>query len=64
MKDLHELAEEYANKYFPISKVSTFNTIKHDIAYNSFCNGFNEAIKILAQIDGKRICPFNCMDME
>lgn len=47
MKNLHELAEEYADKNFPISESSTFNVIKHDIAFYSFCDGFNKALEYL-----------------
>lgn len=69
MKNLKELATEYAEKNFPISNVSTVNAIKHDIAYHSFCDGFNEAMRILMQIGGqkdldKRISPFNFIDVE
>lgn len=63
MKNLHNLAEEYADKNF--SK----EPIKHDIAFHSFCDGFNEAMRILMQIGGqkdldKRISPFNFIEIE
>lgn len=69
MKNLHQLAEEYAQKNFPISEASTFNAIKHDIAFHSFCDGFNEAMRILMQIGGqleldKRVSPFNFISIE
>lgn len=69
MKNLHELSEKYAQKNFPISKDSSFNAIKHDVAFHSFCDGFNEAMRILMQIGGqkdldKRISPFNFIEIE
>lgn len=69
MKNLHQLATEYAQKNFPISESSTFNAIKHDVAFHSFCDGFNEAMRILMQIGGqkdldKRINPFNFIEIE
>lgn len=50
MKSLHELATEYADKNFPMCGD---NAIKHDVAFHSFCDGFNEAMKIL-NMDRKR----------
>ena len=69
MKNLHELAEEYAQKNFLLTETSTFNAIMHDTAFHSFCDGFNEAMRILMQIGGqkdldKRISPFNFIDVE
>lgn len=66
MKTLHELATEYAEKNFPIGRD---NAIKHDVAFHSFCDGFNEAMRILMQIGGqreldKRIDPFNFIEIE
>lgn len=68
MKTLHQLAEEYAHKNFPI-KGSNSYSIKHAVAFHSFCDGFNEAMRILMQIGGqkdldKRISPFNFIDVE
>lgn len=53
MKNVKELATQYADKNFPISNVSTFNAIKHDIAFHSFCDGFNEAMRILMPTEGQ-----------
>lgn len=69
MKNLKELATQYADKNFPISNVSIFNTIKHDIAFHSFCDGFNEAMRILIQIGGqkdldKKISSLDFIDVE
>lgn len=66
MKTLRELATEYAEKNFPMCMG---NAIKHDVAYHSFCDGFNEAMRILMQIGGqkdldKRIGPFNFIDID
>lgn len=63
MKKLHNLAEEYADKNF------SNEPIKHDVAFHSFCDGFNEAMRILMQIGGqrdldKRISPFNFIEVE
>lgn len=63
MKNLHQLATEYANKNF------SNEAIKHDVAFHSFCDGFNEAMRILMQIGGqkeldKRISPFNFIEVE
>lgn len=63
MKKLHNLAKEYADKNF------SNEPIKHDIAFHSFCDGFNEAMRILMQIGGqrdldKRISPFNFIEVE
>lgn len=41
MKTLHEIATEYAEKNFPISRN---DVVKHDVAFHSFCDGFNEAM--------------------
>lgn len=61
MKILRQLATEYANKNF------SSEPLKHDIAYHSFCDGFNEAMRILMTIGGqieldKRVTPFNYID--
>lgn len=69
MKTLHELATQYADKNFSIQKGSTADAVKHDVAFHSFCDGFNEAMRILMQIGGqkeldKRISPFNFIDVE
>lgn len=66
MKTLHELATEYAEKNFSMGRN---NAIKHDVAFHSFCDGFNEAMRILMQIGGqkeldKRINPFNFIEIE
>lgn len=66
MKTLHELATEYAEKNFPMCRD---NAINHDVAFHSFCDGFNEAMRILMQIGGKkeldtRIGPFNFIEIE
>lgn len=63
MKNLHQLAEEYAQKNF------SHEPIKHDVAYHSFCDGFNEAMRVLMQIGGqleldKRVSPFNFISIE
>lgn len=47
MKDLGKIATEYAEKNFPMC---TANASKHDVAYHSFCDGFNEAMRILMTI--------------
>lgn len=46
-----------------------FNTIKHDITFHSFCDGFNEAMRVLMQIGGQleldtRVSPFNFISIE
>lgn len=69
MKTLHKLATQYADKNFPIIEGSNHNAIKHDVAFHSFADGFNEAMRILMQIGGqkdldKRISPFNFIDIE
>lgn len=69
MKNLHDLATQYADKNFPILKGSSVNLVKHDVAFHSFEDGFNEAMRILMQIGGqkdldKRISPFNYIDIE
>ena len=69
MKTLHELATQYAQKNFPIIEGSVNNAIQHDVAFHSFADGFNEAMRILMQIGGqkdldKRISPFNFIDIE
>lgn len=66
MKNLHQLATEYANKNFPMT--STNPDIKNDVAFHSFCDGFNQAMRILMQIGGqkdldKRISPFNFIEV-
>lgn len=63
MKTLRQLATEYADKNF------STEMIKHDVAYHSFCDGFNEAMRLLMQIGGqlnldKRISPFNFIEIE
>lgn len=68
MKHLEELAAEYAQKNFPMFEGSN-NTIKHDVAYHSFCDGFNEAMRILMDIGNiksfdTRIDKFNFIEME
>lgn len=69
MKHLEELAKEYAQKNFPISEGSNSNIIKHDVAYHSFCDGFNEGMRILMGIGNiksldKRIVEFNFIEVE
>lgn len=66
MKTLHEIATQYAEKNFPMY---IDNAIKHDVAFHSFCDGFNEAMRILMQIGGqreldKRIDSFNFIEIE
>lgn len=61
MKELGKIAQEYAQKNFPIC---AGNAIKYDVAYHSFCDGFNEAMRILMTIGNivdkdTRISPFN-----
>lgn len=63
MKSLRGLAMQYATKNFPAEP------IKRGVAFHSFCDGFNEAMRILMQIGGqkdldKRISPFNFIDVE
>lgn len=43
MKHLEKLAAEYAQKNFPVYEGCNNgnNTIKHDVAYHSFCDDFN-----------------------
>lgn len=58
MKKLHNLAETYADRNFKNEP------IKHDVAYHSFCDGFNQAMRILMEIGNiidldKRISDFN-----
>lgn len=52
MKHLEKLAAEYAQKNFPIYEGCNNgnNVIKHDVAYHSFCDGFNESMRILMEI--------------
>lgn len=71
MKHLEELAKEYAQKNFPIYEGynNGNNAIKHDVAYHSFCDGFNEGMRILMEIGNiksldKRIGEFNFIAME
>ena len=68
MKHLEELASEYAQKNFPIYEGCN-NTIKHDVAYHSFCDGFNEAMRILMEIGNikhidTRIDEFNFIEVD
>lgn len=67
MKHLEKLAAEYAQKNFPIYEGC--NDSKHDVAYHSFADGFNEAMRILMDIGNiksldKRIEPFNFIEVE
>ena len=71
MKHLEKLAAEYAQKNFPIHEKHSNGEelIKHDVAYHSFCDGFNEAMRILMNIGNiksldKRISPFNFIEVE
>ena len=71
MKHLEELAAEYAQKNFPMFEEdnSRINFIKHDVAYHSFCDGFNEAMRILMEIGNIkhldiRIDEFNYIEVE
>ena len=52
MKHLQEPAAEYAQKNFPMFEGCNngIDAIKHDIAYHSFADGFNEAMRILMDI--------------
>ena len=66
MKHLEKLAAEYAQKNFPIYEGCN---IYHDVAYHSFADGFNEAMRILMEIGNiksldKRIGPFNFIEVE
>lgn len=61
MKTLRKLASEYADKNF------SSEPLKHDVAYHSFCDGFNEAMRILMSIGNqleldKRVTRFNYID--
>lgn len=71
MKYLDKLAAEYAQKNFPIYDGcnNNNNTIKNDVAYHSFCDGFNEALRIIMDIANikfldKRIDSFNFIEVE
>lgn len=70
MKHLEELAYKYAQKNFPMEEYnSRINIIKHDVAFHSFCDGFNEAMRILMDIGNiksfdTRIDKFNFIEME
>lgn len=71
MKDLKQLAAEYAQKNFPMYEGCNngFEAIKHDVAYHSFADGFNEAMRILMKIGNiesldKRIGEFNFIEVE
>lgn len=71
MKHLEELAAEYAQKNFPMFEgcKNGINAIKHDVAYHSFSDGFNEAMRILMEIGNikhidKMICEFNFIEVE
>ena len=71
MKHLEELAAEYAQKNFPMFEGCNngSNAIKHDVAYHSFCDGFNEAMRILMEIGNikhldTRIDEFNFIELE
>lgn len=71
MKHLEKLAEEYAQKNFPVydRSKSGIDTINHDVAYHSFANGFNEAMRILMEIGNiksldTRIGAFNFIELE
>ena len=63
MRKLHNLAETYADRNFKN------DAIKHDVAYHSFCDGFNQAMRMLMQVGNilnldKRVSPFNYIDEE
>lgn len=71
MKHLEKLAAEYAQKNFPMYEgcYNGNDAIKHDVAYHSFCDGFNEAMRILMDTGNiksldKRIEPFNFIEVE
>lgn len=71
MKHLEKIAAEYAQKNFRIIKGfdNGDEAIKHDIAYHAFCDGFNEAMRILMAIGNiehldERINEFNFIKME
>lgn len=71
MKHLDKLASEYAQKNFPVYEGcdNGYTAIKHDVAYHSFCDGFNEAMRILMDIGNiksldKRIGEFNFIEVE
>lgn len=71
MKHLEKLAGEYAQKHFPVydRSKSVIDTINHDIAYHSFTDGFNEAMRILMEIGNiksldTRIGEFNFIELE
>lgn len=71
MKHLEKLASEYAQKNFPIYEgcKNGNNIIKHDVAYHSFIDGFNEGMRILMDIGNikcldKRIGDFNFVEVE
>lgn len=46
---LREMATKYAQHHFPISE-GKGEVIKHDVAYHSYCDGFNAALRILMNI--------------
>lgn len=71
MKHLEKLAFEYAQKNFPVYEGcdNCINANKNNIAYHSFCDGFNEAMRILMDIGNikhldKRIGEFNFIAVE
>lgn len=42
---LHKLAEAYAQTHFPITADGQGEAIKHDVAFHSFCDGFNALLR-------------------
>lgn len=70
MKHLEELAAEYSQKNFPMFEGCNngIDAIKHDVAYHSFADGFNEAMRILMEIGNikhldTRIGEFNFIEV-
>ena len=58
MTKLGYFAKTYADRNFKN------DAIKHDVAYHSFCDGFNQAMRMLMEVGNiieldKRISPFN-----
>jgi len=51
---LHDMARKYADHHFPIPQNTTAvvpkNAVKHDIAFHSYCDGFNAALRMLMNV--------------
>lgn len=51
MLTLHKKAEDYAQENFPIDSEGNGQTVRHDIAFHSFCAGYNEAIEYIKALE-------------